>query len=202
MALYSKSYPSQRFAHVNYALVRHPDQFHLKFVEVQDLELSSAHGYSSYIFQKRKAFQAHHSKNERLTLDYCQGISSRWIPTQVHSSYHLHWVSEHANACSFYQQDADAVVIDFYTKALIYHHWLRYHSIFIPYERRLNVEFREVWRLKFVNPREGLARKTAPISYLNQNQAEKSSFCISLKNNTYDITILMVVRRDPGLLIC
>ena len=74
---YPQAYPSRRFSHVNYALVPHQVQYHLKFAQVQDLEISSVHGYNSCTFHEQKAFRVHHSKNERLTLDYCQGINSR-----------------------------------------------------------------------------------------------------------------------------
>ena len=114
----------------------------------------SAHGYSSCTFHKPKAFRAHHSKNERLTLDCCQGVSSRRILTRVHSSYHLNWISEYAKACTLCQQDADEVVINFFTKVWIYHHRPHYHPVFFAYEGNMNVEYREVWHLEFVNPGE------------------------------------------------
>ena len=141
---YPQRYPSGRFAHINYTLVPHPDQYRLKFAEVHDLEHISVQGASSYTFHEPKAFRARHSKNERLILDCYQGISSRRIPPRVHSSYHLHWISEYANACTLYKEDADKVVIDFFTRAWIYHHRPCYHPVFFVYEGRMNVEYREV----------------------------------------------------------
>ena len=100
---YPQRYPYRRFAHISYTLVPHPVQYLLKFAELHDLEHTSVHGASSCTFHEPKGFRTRHSKNERLTLDCCQGISSRWIPPQVHSSYHLHWISEYANACTLCQ---------------------------------------------------------------------------------------------------
>ena len=100
---YLQAYLSWRFSHVNYALVPHPIHYHLKLAKVRDLELSSAHAYSSYTFHDSKAFRAHHSKNEQLTLDCYQRINSRRMPTRVHSSYHLYWILEYSNACTLCQ---------------------------------------------------------------------------------------------------
>ena len=156
---YPQRYPSRRFAHINYTLVPHPDRYLFKFAEVHDLEHTSVNGASNCTFHEPKAFRARHSKNERLTLDCCQGISSRRIPPRVHSSYHLHWISEYTNAYTLCQEDVDEVVIDFFTRAWIYHHRPRYHPVFFAYEGCLNVEYREVWRLKFVNPDEGVSEE-------------------------------------------
>ena len=78
---YPQRYPSRRFAHISYTLVLHLVQYHLKFAEVHDLKHTSVHGYSSCKFHEPKAFRTRHSKNERLTLDCCQGIRSRRIPS-------------------------------------------------------------------------------------------------------------------------
>ena len=58
------------------------------------------------------------------------------------------------------QQDVDKVVLDFFTKAWIYHHRPRYHPMFFAYEGHMNdMEYREVWRLKFVNPGEEVSEE-------------------------------------------
>ena len=45
-------------------------------------------------------------------------------------------------------------------------------------------------------------RKTGPATSLNQDQAEKISFCISLNENIYGITILRLVSKDLEQLTC
>ena len=45
-------------------------------------------------------------------------------------------------------------------------------------------------------------RKIGLAFCLNQDQAKKISFYISLNNNTYGITILIIVRKDPEQLTC
>ena len=156
---FSQSYPIRRFGGISYALVPGPTQFYYKFAEIQDLEINSALSYSSCIYHKPKAFRSQHSATERLTLDYCHGISSRREPSRVHSSFHLHWISEYANACSLCQQEGDSEVIDFYRRCLINHHRPRYHSVFFPYEGRQHVEARHMWRLKFVTRGEKISEQ-------------------------------------------
>ena len=104
-------------------------------------------------------FRSQHSTTERLTLDGCHGISSRHIPSRVHNSFHLHWISEYANACSLCQHEADGEVIDFYRRGLINHHRPHYHPFFFPYEGRQNVEARHMWRLKFVTRGEEISKQ-------------------------------------------
>ena len=97
---FSQPYPVWHFGGISYALVPGPIQFYYKFAEIQDPEISSALGYSSCIYHKPKMFRSQHSATECQTLDGCHGISSRRVPSRVHSSFHLHWILEYANACS------------------------------------------------------------------------------------------------------
>ena len=156
---FSQPYPVRRFGGISYALVPGPTQFYYKFAEIQDPEISSVLGYSSCIYHKPKVFRSQHLATEHLTLDGCHGISSRRVPSRVHSSFHLHWISEYANACSSCQHKADGEVIDFYRRGLINHHRPRYHPVFFPYEGRQHVEARHVWRLKFVTHGEEISEQ-------------------------------------------
>ena len=157
---FSQPYLVRWFGGISYALVPGPTQFYYKFAEIQDLEISNAIGCnSSCIYHEPKAFRSQHSATECLTLDGCHDISSRRVPSRVHSSFHLHWISEYANACSLCQQEADSEVIDFYRRGLINHHRPRYHLVFFPYEGRQHVEARHVWRLKFVTRGEEISEQ-------------------------------------------
>ena len=141
---FSQPYPIRRFGGISYAVVPSPTQFYYKFAEIHDLEISSALGYSNCIYHKPKAFRSQHSTTELLTLDCCHGISSRRVPSRVYNSFHLHWISEYANACSLCQQEADNEVIDFYKRGIVNHHRPRYHPIFFLYEGQHHVEARHV----------------------------------------------------------
>ena len=156
---FSQPYPVRQFGGISYALILGPTQFYYKFAEIRDPEISSALGYNSCIYHESKVFRSQHSATERLTLDGCHDISSWRVPSRVHSSFHLHWISEYANACSSCQHEADSEVIDLYRRSLINHHRPRYHPVFFPYEGQQQVEARHVWQLKFVTRGEEISEQ-------------------------------------------
>ena len=178
---YSQPYLVRRFGGIGYGLVLGPTQFYYKFAKVKDPDISFILGYSSCIYYEPKAFKSRHLAIERLTLVCCHGISLHRVPSQVHSSFHLHWISEYANACSLCQQKAHNEVIDFNKRGLVNHHRPRYHPVFFLYKGRHDVEARHVWRLKFFTCGENIGKQGHAQFQLERRPTKKDFFLYNIE---------------------
>lgn len=80
-------------------------------------------------FKKRHTY-GHES---RLSLEVCQGISSRAYPTHLDVAEHLHYIDEYSRACEDCKEEADRVVRRYANLGYLQLHRPRFHPAFYPY---------------------------------------------------------------------